>query len=87
MGRPVIATAHGGSVEILQIGTASPPLGLIAPPGDIAALGAQIRTLGEMDADAARRFAERAQRRVRQIFTNSAMCAATLAVYRQLLME
>jgi glycosyltransferase involved in cell wall biosynthesis len=87
MGRPVIATAHGGSVEILQIGSAAPPLGLIAVPGDIASLRAQIMALGAMDHESAAAFAERAQSRARRLFTNSAMCASTLAVYRQLLGE
>lgn len=85
MGRPVIATAHGGSLEILEIGPKSTPLGLIAQPGDIASLNAQIRTLWAMDETQARDFASKAQTRARTVFTNSAMCAATLTVYRTLL--
>lgn len=87
MGRPVIATSHGGSLEILDGGRGKPPLGLFAVPSDTASLNAQIQTLAAMRADQAEAFARPAQMRARTKFTNSAMCSATLDVYRRLLRE
>ncbi len=87
MGVPVIATAHGGSIEILDGGAGKPPLGLFAVPSDIASLHAQIRTLSALSPEQVSRFALPAQSRARSKFTNKAMCAATLDVYRTLLSE
>ncbi len=84
MGVPVIATAHGGSIEILDGGAGKPPLGLFAVPSDAASLSEQIKTLAAMRPDQARQFAQPAQARARHKFTNLAMCAATLDVYRRL---
>ena len=88
MGVPVIATSHGGSIEILDGGGAGKPaLGLLATPSDISSLHAQIRTLAAMRPEQARRFAQAAQARARSKFTNHAMCSATLDVYRRLMSE
>ena len=83
MGVPVIATAHGGSIEILNADTK--PLGLMAIPGDVESLRAQMQRLSAMTPEQARAFARPAQARAREKFTNAAMCAATLAVYTKLL--
>lgn len=87
MGKPVIATAHGGTLEILDVdpATGESALGLLAAPRDIASLSAQIRRLAAMSAQDAESFALPAQRRARRLFTNSAMCAATLEVYRRVI--
>ena len=87
MGVPVIATSHGGSLEILDGGAGKPPLGLFAAPGNAASLNEQIQTLAAMRPDQAKAFAKGAQARARSKFTNSAMCKATLDVYRALLSE
>lgn len=87
MGRPVIATRHGGSLEILDGGQGNPPLGLFAKPNDSADLNVQIKTAAAMGPDQAAAFAQAAQLRARTKFTNSAMCSATLSVYRRLLKE
>lgn len=87
MGIPVIATAHGGSLEILDGGAGNPPLGLFVIPNDIESLNDQIQTLAALRPDQAKAFAQAAQARARSKFTNQAMCAATLDVYRALLSE
>lgn len=87
MGVPMIATQHGGSLEILDGGAGKAPLGLFALPGDAAHLHGQIQTLAAMRPDHAKAFASGAQARARSKFTNQAMCAATLDVYRTLLSE
>ena len=81
MGKPVIATAHGGSIEILDGGR----LGLMVPPGNIEAMHDQIAVLAAMRPEQASTFAQPAQSRARSLFTTEAMCAATLAVYSRLL--
>lgn len=83
MGRPVIATNHGGYVEILDGGK----LGLIAEPASVSSLTAQIRTLAAMSADQATAFAAPAQARARSIYTLEAMCGATLDVYARLMAQ
>lgn len=87
MGVPVIATAHGGTLEILDGGTGRPALGLLAKPSDVASLHDHIQTLAAMRPDQARAFAAPAQTRARSKFTNQAMCGATLDVYRRLISE
>ncbi len=87
MGIPVIATAHGGSLEILSGGAGQPPLGLFAVPSDARSLNTQIQTLSVLRPEQARAFAAPAKARARTKFTNSAMCSATLDVYRRLLRE
>lgn len=89
MGKPVIATAHGGTLEILDVDpvTGRSALGLLVVPGDIASLNAQITRLAAMSQAEADSFAAAAQRRARRLFTNSAMCAATLEVYRRVIDE
>jgi glycosyltransferase involved in cell wall biosynthesis len=82
MGRPVVATDHGGAAETVIAGET----GLLVPPGDAAALAEAIDTMLALDAAAARALGERARAHVlAQGYTTEAMCAATLAVYRELL--
>ena len=74
MERPVIATAHGGALEIVREGQN----GLLFPPGDAPALArcliaASQRTFTGLRADVLRRFAL------------DAMVEQTLAVYREVL--
>ena len=80
MGRPAIASAHGGACEIVRHGET----GWLVPPGDADALADAIRQ--SLSADPARRaqMAAAGQAHVRGNFTLEGMCAATLDVYREL---
>ncbi len=81
MGRPVVATDHGGSRETVEHETS----GFLVPPGDPVALAQAIEhVLGLTPAERlalggrARAFAE-------QRYSKARMCAATLEVYAELL--
>ncbi len=82
MGKPVIATAHGGSLETVIDGTTG---WLVAPsdPLDLA------RGLKEALSDTSRlkTYGKAGQERVRGRFTTKSMCEQTLALYRDLLTE
>jgi glycosyltransferase involved in cell wall biosynthesis len=75
-GRPVIASAVGGSVELVEQGTT----GLLFPSGDDAALA---RAMGELAADAALREALGAagRRRAVERFSVDAMARSMEAIY------
>jgi glycosyltransferase involved in cell wall biosynthesis len=82
MGRPVIATDHGGAAETVVAGET----GLLVPPGDPLALAGAIETMLGLDRSDAARLGERARAHVlARGYTTAAMCAATLDVYRELL--
>lgn len=80
MGKPVIATAHGGSLETVVDGETG---WLVTPssPEDMA------RALNEAISDPVKRkaFGVAGQKRVRKYFTLKSMCEKTLAIYRELL--
>lgn len=81
MGRPVVATAHGGATETVAPGAT----GWLCAPDDPAAMAV---ALGEaLELDAARRsdMAAAARARVEARFSVAAMRAATLAVYKELI--
>jgi glycosyltransferase involved in cell wall biosynthesis len=80
MGRPVVATDHGGARETVIPGET----GWLAPPGDVPALAAAIEAALDRPAEARTALAERAIEHVRRHFTTELMCARTLAVYREL---
>jgi len=69
-GTPVIATAAGGALEIVEDGRS----GLLVPPDDAAALAASIRRLLD-DGDGATRLAEAGASRARADFTLDASVA------------
>lgn len=81
MGRPVIATDHGGAREtILRDET-----GWLVEPGDVPQL---VKALGEavsLDGRQRALLATRAMGHVAAHFTNEKMCAGTLDVYAELL--
>jgi len=81
MGRPIIASDHGGSCETVEDGKT----GFLTPPGDATALAAAIDQVLAIDDDARAIMARRAQTRVSEKYTVEGMCARTLDVYRQLL--
>lgn len=81
MGRPVVASDHGGSREIVLPGET----GLLVPPGDVAALATALEQALALDEPARAGLAERARAHVARHFTVETMTAATLEVYRELL--
>jgi glycosyltransferase involved in cell wall biosynthesis len=83
MGRPVIATDHGGARETVLPGAS----GLLTPPGDSAALAEALRQL--IAAGPLGRAAMGAQGRthIARHFTIERMTADTIALYREFLAE
>lgn len=79
MGKPVIASAQGGSLETVLPGVT----GWLVPPNDTAALATALR---QVLADGAkhRRLGENGRRLVQEKFTTTTMCAQTLALYNEL---
>ena len=81
MGRPVIASDHGGACETVIAGET----GWLVPPGDADALARALRTALAMTVEQRETVAQRAISHIRDNFTKSQMCDATLAVYDELL--
>jgi glycosyltransferase involved in cell wall biosynthesis len=81
MGRPVVATAHGGSCETIEPGIT----GWLVPPRDPAGLARAIGEALSLDERARSRFAQRTIAHVANRFTHQAMCARTIEVYEELL--
>jgi glycosyltransferase involved in cell wall biosynthesis len=81
MGRPVIATDHGGSRETIVPGET----GWLVPPSDASALAAAMSQALALDGGGRAVLAERAIAHARRRFTTERMCAATLAVYEEIL--
>ena len=81
LGRPVIATDHGGARETIVDGRT----GWLTPPGDAEALAATIARVLDQDPSARGNYAARAVAHIRDNFTKDAMCAKTIAVYDELL--
>jgi glycosyltransferase involved in cell wall biosynthesis len=82
MGKPVIATAHGGSLETVVHGET----GWLVPPSNPTAMG---ETLEEALADPEKliRFGCKGQERVRRFFTTQSMCEKTVSFYQQLILQ
>jgi glycosyltransferase involved in cell wall biosynthesis len=84
MGRPIVATDHGGSQEtVLPNGET----GWLVPPGDANALAAALRAILDLQEEEKSALAYRAITHVMQHFTVSHMTAATLDVYAELINE
>lgn len=81
MGRPVIASDHGGARETVISGET----GWLVPPGDADALAQALHTALTMTSEDRDTVAQRAIAHVRKNFTKQKMCAATLDVYAELL--
>ncbi len=81
MGRPVIASAHGGGAETIIDGET----GWLVPPGDPRALAHMLDTILNLDAAQRQRVADTATGYARTYFGKDVMCAQTLAVYQELL--
>jgi len=79
MGKPVIASAQGGSLETVLPGET----GWLVPANDSVALASSLReALG--NTECSRRFGERGRQWVEQKFTTEIMCTKTLRLYQDL---
>ncbi|MEW5727325.1 MAG: glycosyltransferase family 4 protein [Pseudomonadota bacterium] len=81
MGRPVIASDHGGPRETILPGRT----GWLTTPGDPRSLADALDRFLALDADERKHMADLAQGFVRENFTTARMCARTLDVYREVL--
>lgn len=80
MGKPVIATSHGGPQETVVHGIT----GLLVAPGDVEALKEAIEHTMGLDTDMQEHIAREAIAQARK-FSLDKMCDKTLAVYEELL--
>jgi len=81
MGCPVVASDHGGAREqVLEDRTA-----FLVPPGDAHALAGAIREALDLTAQQREQLSTAARAHARANFSKDHMCAATLALYRELL--
>lgn len=81
MGRPVVASDHGGAREQLISGRT----GFLFPSGDPAALAEGLRRALSLAPEARARLHDEAIARVRAEYSKDQMCARTLAIYREVL--
>lgn len=81
LGRPLLVTATGGLVELVQNGE-----GLVCPVGDVAALAASLRELSAND-DRCRELGREASRRARKEFRPEAHLARLEATYDKVLLR
>jgi glycosyltransferase involved in cell wall biosynthesis len=83
MGRPVIAPDHGAAPEIILPGDT----GWLVPPNDPPALSAALDIALRLGTERRTTLAQSAIDHIRGHFTRAGMCAATLAVYEEVLGE
>ena len=77
MGRPVIATGHGGAQETVMHGST----GWLYPPGDIARLTIELNKALNLDPSGRAHMGLAARARIHSRYTIAAMQRATLEVY------
>jgi glycosyltransferase involved in cell wall biosynthesis len=80
MGRPVIATAHGGALETVRPGET----GLLVPPGDAAALAEALAATLDLDSATRLALARHQIAHAREHFSSALMTQRTLEVYEEL---
>lgn len=81
MGKPVIATAHGGSLEtVVDLET-----GWLVQPSDPIDMARALDEALSMESSRLAEFGEKGKIRVRENFTTDSMCEQTEALYRKLL--
>lgn len=83
LGRPVVATDHGGARETVIEGVT----GWLTPPGDSTALAAAIGHALSLTEEQRLRLNDRAIEHVRANYTKELMSRRTLDVYNELLRE
>ncbi len=77
MAKPVIATAHGGSLEIVV----DKETGWLVPPADPEAMGRMLDDVLKKDKKTLCEIGKKGQKRVRKEFTTETMCTRTLNLY------
>jgi glycosyltransferase involved in cell wall biosynthesis len=82
VGRPVVATAVGGTDEVVEDGVT----GILVPPREPAKLAAEITRVCD-DRALADSLSAAGKRRVRESFSSSSMVSGVLDVYEQLIPE
>lgn len=83
MGRPIVATNHGGAMETILPGYT----GWLVPPGDADALSSAIDEALSMDSEQRSFMATHAMMHVAEHFTRGRMVDDTMNVYAELLQE
>lgn len=83
MGRPVVATDHGGARETVKPGET----GWLVPPGNADALAEAIQQALSLSEKQRVALGKRGRAYILSRFTKKRMCEATLAVYREVLDE
>ena len=81
LGRPVVASDHGGACEQIL----AEQTGFLFPPGDAVALAAGLRKALGLSPEARARLHDQAIARVHQNFSKDQMCAKTLSLYKEVL--
>jgi glycosyltransferase involved in cell wall biosynthesis len=81
MGRPVIASAHGGTVETVVDGET----GWLVPPGEPEAWAEALKLAIDLGPGRRAQMGQTGANRVRQLYSVDAMCAATLNAYERVL--
>jgi glycosyltransferase involved in cell wall biosynthesis len=82
MGRPVVATDHGGARETIVPGIT----GWLVPPREPAVLAAAIGEALSVSVEERQRLAKRSIAHIAARYTRQAMCASTIRVYEELLL-
>ena len=81
LGRPVVASDHGGARETVIEGET----GWLYPPGDVEALTQALDKVLRLSQEARAALAAKAIQNVRDNFSLTTMCAKTLDVYNEVL--
>ncbi|MEX0583793.1 MAG: glycosyltransferase family 4 protein [Sneathiella sp.] len=81
MGRPVIATAHGGSMETIIDGET----GWLVPVGDVEAMSAALVAAVDLTWEEREAVAGQAREHVKRHFDIERMCGSTIALYEEIL--
>jgi glycosyltransferase involved in cell wall biosynthesis len=79
MGRPIVATAHGGALETVEDGRS----GWLYPPGDAAALAEKLNAALSLDESARAHMGLAGKARVATRFSLATMGRDTLEIYRR----
>ncbi|MGF1453837.1 MAG: glycosyltransferase family 4 protein [Alphaproteobacteria bacterium] len=85
MGRPVIATNHGGPTETVRAEDAVTATGWLVPPRNPKALGEAIETALDLDLEDWRAMGARGREHVERTYALDTMTGDTLALYRRLI--
>jgi glycosyltransferase involved in cell wall biosynthesis len=83
LGRPVIASEHGGATETVLEGRT----GWLVPPGEVDPLAETLAKVLSLDENQRAELSEAAIANVRDNFSKQAMCEKTLEVYNEVLHE